>query len=56
MPTYDFRCLACKKKFTLTMTWAEFDKCKGKPKCPKCGKKKVEQVYGTQMVKTSKKS
>jgi putative FmdB family regulatory protein len=54
MPTYDFQCLECKKKFTLTMTWTDFDK--RKPKCPKCGKRKVEQVFGSQMVKTSKKS
>ena len=57
MPNYDFHCAACKKQFSVMMTWAEFDKAKGKPKCPKCGKKTgVEQVFGTQMVKTSKKS
>ncbi len=54
MPTYDFRCLECKNAFSVTMTWAEFDK--GKPKCPKCGKRKVEQAYGNVLVKTSKKS
>ena len=54
MPSYDFRCLECKKTFAATMTWAEFDK--SKPKCPKCGKRKVEQVFGEVLVKTSKKS
>ncbi|MBM4034995.1 MAG: zinc ribbon domain-containing protein [Planctomycetes bacterium] len=54
MPSYDFRCLECNKTFTATMSWAEFDK--GKPKCPKCGKRKVEQVFGEVLVKTSKKS
>ena len=55
MPNYDYHCLACKKKFSVTMTWAEFDK-KRKPKCPKCGKRKVEQVFGNVLVKTTKKS
>lgn len=54
MPTYDYQCLECNKKFQVTMTWAEFDQ--RKPKCPKCGKRKVEQVYGEMLVKTSKKS
>jgi len=57
MPTYEFRCTACKKTFAAMMTWTEFDKAKGKAKCPKCGKKRhVEQLIATQMVKTSKKS
>jgi len=57
MPTYDFRCAACKKSFSATMTWTEFDKKRGKARCPKCGKSKaVEQVLGNVLVKTSKKS
>jgi putative FmdB family regulatory protein len=57
MPNYDFRCTACKKTFTATMTWTQFDKKRGKAKCPKCGKSRnVEQLIGSQMVKTSKKS
>jgi len=54
MPTYDYKCQECKKKFQVTMTWTDFDQ--RKPKCPKCGKRKVEQVYGEVLVKTSKKS
>jgi len=56
MPTYEFQCLGCKKTFTATLTWGEFDKVKGKPKCPKCGKRKVEQAIGNVLAKTSKKS
>jgi len=54
MPNYDFQCLACKKTFSVNMSWTDFDK--RKPKCPKCGKGKVDQVYGTVTVKTGKKS
>jgi len=54
MPTYDFRCQECKKDFSVTLTWTQFDK--GKPKCPKCGKKKVEPIFGAVLAKTSKKS
>jgi len=56
MPTYDFRCAACKKAFSVAMTRAQFDK-KRKPKCPKCGKTKdVEQHLGSVLAKTAKKS
>ena len=57
MPSYEFLCSACKKQFIAALTWTQFDKAKGKAKCPKCGKKShVEQVIATQTVKTSKKS
>ena len=57
MPTYDFRCTACKKAFAATMTWTEFDRKRGKARCPKCGKtRNVEQIIGTPLAKTSKKS
>ena len=56
MPSYDYRCTACRKTFTVTRTWAEYDK-KPTPKCPKCGKSKaVEPVFSGFLVKTSKKS
>ena len=55
MPTYEYRCKACSKAFTLTKTWKEFDK-SGRPKCPKCGKTRTRQVYAGFTAKTSKKS
>jgi putative FmdB family regulatory protein len=56
MPTYDYRCQACKRTFTLARTWEEFDK-QRKPKCPKCRKSgQVQQLLGGVLVKTSKKS
>lgn len=43
MPTYDYRCNACKHEFEL------FQSIKDKPlkKCPQCGKNAVERLIGT---------
>lgn len=54
MPTYDFQCAGCKKKFTLTMSFSEYGKTK--VKCPKCNSKKVQQRFSSFYAKTSKKS
>jgi putative FmdB family regulatory protein len=54
MPTYEYRCLNCKKPFEVIMSISEYEK--GKVKCPKCGKKRVKQEISEFMVQTSKKS
>lgn len=54
MPSYDFVCKECKKKFVLTMSIAEHDK--SRPACPKCKSRKVEQRLGGFFAVTSKKS
>jgi putative FmdB family regulatory protein len=54
MPTYQLRCEKCGKKFERTETISEHES--GKPKCPKCGSKKVTFVPGRVYVVTSKKS
>ena len=54
MPSYDYRCAKCKKKFTLTLSMSEHDG--GKAKCPKCGGKKLDQLITGFQVKTSRKS
>jgi putative FmdB family regulatory protein len=54
MPVYDYRCAGCGKKFSVPMTIAEYEK--KKVRCPKCGKAKVRQLYGTFFAKTSRKS
>ena len=43
MPTYEYRCTACKHEFE------EFQSIKDKPlrKCPKCGKSALERLIGT---------
>ena len=54
MPTYEYKCLNCKKAFTLIMSLSEYEK--GKVKCPKCGKGRVKQQITEFMVQTSRKS
>jgi putative FmdB family regulatory protein len=54
MPSYDYRCPKCKKKFTAILSIGEHDA--GKAKCPKCGGKKLEQLITGFQVKTSRKS
>jgi putative FmdB family regulatory protein len=54
MPSYDYRCLSCKKKFTLILSIKEHDA--SRKKCPKCGDKKVEQLITSFIAKTSRKS
>ena len=54
MPTYQYRCEKCGKKFEHIETISEHEATK--PKCPKCGSKKVSFVPGNVYVVTSKKS
>jgi len=54
MPTYDFRCQKCNKKFTLALTISEYEKTKFR--CPKCKSTRVTQQISPFQVVTSKKS
>jgi putative FmdB family regulatory protein len=54
MPTYDFKCPGCRKKFTLIMGIKERES--KRLKCPKCGAGKPEPVFSTFFAKTSRKS
>lgn len=55
MPTYEYRCEACKKLFAVTVTLAEY--AKGlKPACPKCGTSKVVRTFTSFNVKTRSKT
>ena len=53
MPTYEYECLECKKRFSLMMGISEHDK--AKPSCPKCKGKKVKQSISIFTSKTSRK-
>jgi len=54
MPTYEYSCNACGKKFTLIMGIAAHEK--KRPKCPKCGSGSVAQRFSGFFSKTSRKS
>ena len=54
MPTYEYECKDCKKKFTVNLSVSEYGK--GKVACPKCKSKKVQRNITTFMTKTSRKS
>ncbi len=43
MPTYDYRCSACKHEFELFQSMSE----SAKRKCPECGKLALERLIGT---------
>ena len=54
MPLYEYRCRECKKSFSVRMRISEHER--KRPKCPKCGSRKLDQRYGTFFAKTTKKS
>ena len=54
MPSYEYRCPKCSKKFILILSISEHDA--RKAKCPKCGGKKLEQLITGFQIKTSRKS
>jgi len=54
MPTYDYMCKKCKKKFSLVMRISEHDR--KRVKCPKCSSTQVAQSVQSFFTTTSKKS
>lgn len=54
MPTYEYECQACKKKFAKVLSISEHGK--GKVICPKCKSAKVKQSLSAFTAKTSRKS
>ena len=54
MPTYEYSCTKCAKKFTVVLGIAEHEK--KPPACPKCGSKAVAQRFSGFFSKTSRKS
>jgi putative FmdB family regulatory protein len=56
MPTYEFQCEKCRKRFELVYTIKEYERKARKLKCPKCGSTRVGRKISSFEVKTSKKS
>jgi putative FmdB family regulatory protein len=54
MPTYEYKCEACKKEFIVVMSITEHDETK--VICPKCQSDQVEQIISHFIARTSRKS
>ena len=54
MPNYEFQCGKCNKKYSMSLSVKQWEE--GKYKCPKCGSRKSQPVFGNFYAKTSKKS
>ncbi len=54
MPTYEYRCDKCRKRFTRVESMAQHES--ARPTCPNCKSTKVAQVYSSFFAKTGKKS
>jgi putative FmdB family regulatory protein len=54
MPTYEYRCEKCRKKFSVVAAMAEHGK--KKVSCPKCKSRKVVQLLSGFTARTSRKS
>ncbi len=54
MPNYEFQCQKCNKKYSTSLSVKQMEE--GKYKCPKCGSRKNQPVFGNFYAKTSKKS
>ena len=53
MPIYDYRCLECRKRFSVRHSITKHES--ARVKCPKCESRKVERLIGAVFAKTSKK-
>ena len=54
MAEYDYRCLKCKKSFTITESITEHES--RTHRCPSCRSTRVQQILTAFVAKTSKKS
>ena len=54
MPTYDYRCGKCNRKFALVMSITEHGE--HRPKCRKCGSARVTQLISAFFAQTARKS
>lgn len=54
MPTYEYVCGKCRKRFSVIKSISEHDR--RQPMCPKCKSRKVTQIFTPFYAKTVKKS
>ena len=55
MPTYEYRCQQCGRRFEKVMSFTEHGK-RPKHPCPRCGSRKVQQVPSGFQAVTGKKT
>ena len=55
MPTYEYRCKECGRRFSKSMTLSQHDR-RTKSPCPKCQSRKTEQLPSSFQAVTSKKT
>jgi len=55
MPTYEYRCKNCGRRFDKAMTFEQHEK-RARPACPKCRSRKVEQMPSRFQPVTGKKA
>lgn len=55
MPTYEYKCSDCGKRFELTVTLAAYTK-GVKPACPRCGAARAVRTFTSVNVKTRSKT
>jgi putative FmdB family regulatory protein len=51
MPVYEFRCLECRKKFDVRLSYSEYDTYQ--PACPHCSSKKAARIIRPVRVTTN---
>jgi putative FmdB family regulatory protein len=54
MPTYEYRCVACRKEFTRVESLVEHER--SKVVCPECRSTNVERIFTPFYAKTVRKS
>jgi len=54
MPTYEYQCKDCNKKFEVYIELSKLDKTR--PVCPKCGKRRVVRLMSGFSAQTDSKS
>jgi len=53
MPTYEYRCTKCRRRFSDEQTMSAHDK--RRPTCPKCKSRSVEPIFSTFFAQTGRK-
>jgi putative FmdB family regulatory protein len=54
MPTYEYRCQKCKKRFELFLSYAEYEK--ASISCPACGSTDIQRLIGKVRIAKSEES